>query len=580
MLAGLAPFLLLGLCSVPWVLLITPRYGARLAVTTVVAGAPLLVLAVLTVTGALPLPALTTLLSSTLALGILGLILLLRSGQELPSRARVLPWLAAGLGGIVWLSVLALALVLPGADPLSWAMSGDAANNTHNARLQLADNGIVADRGITVPLVSALLSVAVSLGRPESGASSLLAHDLLGLSTMFALMLAVASTLIGTVAASLLGRGRAVAAAVASLLGTTWLVAGLPIESGYLNAPVSISLLMLAWLAFLDARRAPVYSLVLQLGIGILVMMTWSPLVVVSLALVIATMVRSWVVVRVLHGRAAIPVVAAVVVILAITTTSLAPAFVSTSSVFATPGHGFPTTMGILGVAAVVAVAVRRRRLAPQQLDGVIAIVAGSLVATVVLLFIARENLDPLGSYYPAKLGWMLTLLVSAVALSLVLTLVNIRVAVVVLAASIGAASLGPASAREYNPVASPVMRILSGGVWHAGDHSAQLIIDHVGENAIYYRSGEPDEAFINFWLVDFGKGAISGDGALRDFAVAGYRELRDTGSYNPVSLDELCLLLPRLEPDATVYTADEGLRAQISETCSAPHTTVNSIGG
>jgi len=582
MLAALAPFVVFGLCAVPWVLLITPRYGARLAVVTVVTAAPLLVLAALTLSGALQVSPIVTVLVLSAVVGGLGGVLLRRSRPRLPTVTRSLPWLAAGLGGVVWLVVVAVAYLVPGADPLSWAMSGDGANNIHHARFHLADDGILADRGITVPLVSALLAVAISIGRPDSGASAMLANDLVGLSTLFALGLAVTSTLIGVVASSLVSRGRALLAAGASLLGATWLVAGLPIESGYLNGPISISLLLLAWLAFLEARRAPVYSLALQLAISILVMTTWTPLVLVSVALLFVTLMRSWVVVRVLRGSAAVPIVAAVIVIVAVTAVTLAPAFVNNSSVFATEGHGFPPTIGILAAAAAVALvlAVVRRREQPGLLDGAVALVVASIAGMAALLGLASQNPDPFGSYYPAKIGWMLAVLLSVVALSLALAAVNRRVAVVVIAATIGAASLGPVPAREYNPVAPPLVRILAGGVWHAGDHSARLIIDNVGENTILYRSGEPDEAFINFWLLEFGKGAMDGDGALRGFSFAGYRELRDTGSSQPVTLEELCSLLPLLEPDAVVLTGDHTVREQIATACDASDTTVRVLPG
>ena len=578
MLAALAPFLLIGLCAVPWVLLVAPRYGGRLAITAVVTGGPLLVLAVQTLTGVVHLPALATLLVATVGVGLLGLALLVRARLPLPACSLLLPWLAAGLGGIVWLGAVALAFALPGADPLSWAMSGDGANNLQHARNNLLDDGINPGRGITVPLVSALLGVAMSLGRPESGDSALLAHDLVALSTFFALALAIASTLIGMVAASLLPRGRALAAGAASLLGCTWLVAGLPIDSGYLNGPISIALLLLAWLAFLDSERAPIFSLSLQLGVAILVMSTWSPLLVVSLALLIATLMRSWVVVRVLRGRAAIPVVVAIAAILAITAVTLAPAFIGDSSVFATPGHGFPVTVGILGGASVLAVvlAARRRREHPRQFDGVIALVAASIAGTAALLALASGTTDPFGAYYPAKLGWMLSVLLCTVALSLVLAAVSRRVVTIVtIAAAILLASVGPAPVREYNAVLPPLARILGGEVWHDGDHSAAVIIDHVGENAILWDSGEPDEAYINYWLV-----ALGPNQTLSSSAIDGYRELRDTGSFTPPALDQLCLLLPVLGAGGTVYTSSAGSADRVREACNSPETTVAPLGG
>lgn len=583
MIAALTPFAVLAICGLPWLLLARTRVGGQLAAVAVLALLPLLVLVAFFGSRLLGIHPLALLLPLAAVLGLVGAALLVRgrSAVRLPSPRALALWLPAALGGLVWLATLAIARLLPGADVLSWAMNGDSANNIHLARHVLSENGLVP-LGNPVPLPSALLAMAMSLGRPEGSAGGeLLRHDLEALGVFWALAIAATAVLLGLVASSLLDRARpaliAIASAAGSLLGATWFVSGLPIESGYSNVHVALPIALASWLAFLRSERSPRLSTAVILALGVLLLATWTPLVALTVALTAALVVRNRRrLPRPRPGILVIIVIGAVAVVVGITLLVL-PTLIKNAGALGTPGHGYPFTGWLLAVCALVATggAVGLRRvLAVPLVEGLVAVVVASLAVTVALMaFVPGEQ--PWTGYYPTKFTYIVTVVVLALALSVLVRRVAQRGAVVakVTAASVTVlllCTLGPAPDRQDFAIDQPLARILTSTVWNEGDESVQTVLANTGLDhaVVLWDSRSPDEAMINFWLFEFEGGQLGGNADVRKISIAGYRVFRDTGSYTPPPVAVLCKVVDGLGGPVVVITANPQLEAEIAATC------------
>ena len=594
MIAALAPFALLTLCTLPWLLLASRRFGARAAGLGAFAVVPGLVLAVFCITPAIAFDPVTTLLVVAGAGGIVGVVLVLRDRSALraPARTTVARWLAASVGAVAWLGSLAVAQLLPNANPLSWAMNGDGANNVHLARQLLAQHGLTSAFSTPVPLANELEAIAFRFGREHLSKSALLEHDLIAFGAVWALCIAATAVLLGLVVSSLLDSQRPVlvglAATVGSLLATTWFVVGLPIESGYSNVHVALPFALASWLALMQSQRMPLVSSVLLMLFGFLLLAVWTPLVLLPGAFLVAIALRNWSTIRVAQARQmVIPLISALPFIAWFLLESL-PGFVSVGDALTTVGHGYPFTGWILVVAAVVAVscAIALRRGAHEPLaDGVVALTAAAALGFAAMIYLAHTDDEPWLDYYPTKFTWLFTVVFGAIALSLLFRLLADRRArrpvvlaftAVVGAAAIAVCSIGPAPDRLNFVIEQPLQRMLVGHVWHDGDRAVDTILAHSNSSTVLWDSGDPDEAFINFWLLEFNGGDSGHNGSLlRNFSVFGYRELRDTGTYTVGELQQLCDVAGALPPPVAVYTADPDLREAVAGLCPLANATV-----
>lgn len=572
----------LALCAAPWLLWLVPRYGAVLGALVTLAAAPVLVLAVFFTGPWVGADLVSMLLAAGGAAGATGLAVLWRDRRSLrpPHRSTVLRWAGAAAGGAAWLAALLIARVLPDADPVSWAMNGDAANNLHFARGMIEANGYALSSGNAVPLPAALLALTALPGRAGLHGGALLGHDLAALAALWALAIAAAGLMLGLVVSSLVRTpsSTVLAATTGSLLVTTWLVAGLPIESGYLNAPIALTFLLASWLAFTHSRTAPVLATVVLLGLGVALLAIWTPLAAVTGCLLLASLwlhrhevnaARRGSVIAIAAALAAYPIWVAAVAI---------PLFGEVGGVFTVEGHGFPFTGWLLLAAAVAAVGMAvalRARLAPEVLAGAVALVLAAAAGMLLLIGLAGGR-DADSSYYPTKFTWLLTVLLIAVALALLARLLSERARWPGVAAigtiALVASSLGPSPVRAVPVVEPPLWRILAGSVWDAGDVTVHRILDlhDRGRITVLWDSGVPDEAIINFWLLELGDGQ-SDDGQLaRSFTYAGYREFRDTGSYTVPPIGTLCTVLAELPREPLIITADPSLEHALTAQCPA----------
>ena len=597
MLEAYFPFAVIAICAAPWLLAMSRRFGLFLALGGVLAGALILLLAVQTATPTLKLAPLPTTMTVAVIAGVGGIVVLRRTPGALrrPQPTTLAVWAPACVGGLAWIAIVGLAHVIPGAAPLSWAMNGDTANNIHIARAFLENDGLPAGYG--VPLSSAMVLLGLAGGRDGSGKAELLQHDLVAFTALWTLELALTAVLLGLVAAALVPAHRNLAAALASaggsLLATTWFVAGLPIEYGYLNVHLALPFLLASWLAFLHSSRFPIVAIAVELGLGVLLLTTWTPLIVFTVVFAIAILLRHRPALRVLRGRSLVIVAASTLVFLVPFAVLAVPTLSGGTLTLLLPGHGMPFTGWLLplliGVIALGAVLLRRRSALPL-VDGAIGLGVASLIGIGVLLFIARQETDPWSSYYPAKLTWLVSAALVPIALAFAARLVvefvrpkaAATLAVAVLAVcGLALASAGPPPTRASFVITPPLQKIALGSVWSTGDAAVEKILRYSRDDRrdLLWATDDPDEAIINFWILEFSGGDTDGDEVLRDFALRGYRELRDTGVAPTGEVSELCAVAARLEPPVYVHTADAELASTLGSACPEVKVTVRLDG-
>ena len=578
-------FAVIGVCAVPWVTLASRRFGHLFAVPAVGVLTVLVLFAAMIVgrfTGAGILISTGTVV---IAGGIVGAVLATRGAAwRWPGRHAVAVWVPSMLGGVAWVGALAIAQVLPGAAKLSWALNGDANNNLYFAGLIIDQHGVALGAAENpVPLTAALLALGIAPGQPTGDPLALLAHDFTGLGVVWMLLLAATALGAGAVAASIIERSRtgivAVTSAAGSLLPLTWFVAGLPIEYGYLNAHLVLPIALAAWLIYVASPGRVVPAIAVQLCIATLLLATWSPLVVLPVGFIVTLAVHHSSTLRTMDVRAAWPALVAVVPAIVWLAVATGPSLVSNGSAFEIPGHGLPAVLPIVVVALLLLLLGGTLLCTqPPVVSGAITVAAATVAGSGALVFLARDS-GAFTAYYPAKFLWMSAVVVGIIVLSFAFALLSRTRRPLLGITAVGvlviiAASLGPPLKRP-GVVRPPLERILSGAAWATGDRSVDLILANSdpADPGILWNSGEPDEAFADFWIAlklggELGNGSGTGDPTLHGFAFTAYQQYRDTGSWAVPPVEQLCEVVTAIGGPVRVTTGDAGLEASIQSTC------------
>jgi hypothetical protein len=577
MIATLLPFAVLLACAVPWLLLVGRRFGHTIGVLSVITVGPLLVLVSFHVSQLLSADPVWVTLVAAIGAGVGGTVVLaVRRGVALrPSRAAVATWLASCAGLAAWLGTL-LVSPLVGGSIRGWAMFGDAGNNIAISRGMLSGHGYPFTALQAVPLPNELLSIGMWANRTGT-AGQLMAHDLYALAVMGAIAIGATGIAIGAVASSLLPPTRpgliALVSALGSLASATWFVAGLPLESGYYNVHVVLPFALVSWLAYLRSRQHPVAAALLLAGLTLVIAASWAPLVVVPAGFGLALLLRYRATAQ--GRRRLLPslVILGAVAVAAIAGLAL-PAATRTDflGLLASPGHGFPSTIPVLLIGALGAVLLATR----AERGGVLTLALAALAGLGVLIAVNADAAEPWMPYYPAKYTWLVTVVVVAVLLAvavrrLATTRAPLLGPVAAASALVLVATLGPAPHRENFTVEQPLDRILTDSVLSQGEASIDAIIAYADspEIIVQWGTGSPDEAFVNFWALEF-KGTapnIAGNHG-RIYTVAFYRELRDSGTFVTPPAETLCRLVATLDDSATVHTRDRSLADTLEAAC------------
>ncbi|MGK3953401.1 hypothetical protein ACLKM7_13900 [Microbacterium sp. I2] len=486
----------------------------------------------------------------------------------------------AAFGALLWCAVLLGAAVVPGGTPLSWAMSGDAANNVLFARELLQEGGVGLGRGENpVPLTAALIALftlpATVMGAPSAGA------QIIALAEMWSFGIVVSCLLCGALALSL-ARGRStmslIAAAVTSALPLTWIMLSGPVTLGFVNFHLTIALLIASLITLVHAGRAVLTSLVtLALAVA-LTLALWAPLAgIPGLAFLVLLIVQRKAVLGLRRGRLMLALVAVAQPVAVFFALSV-PALVGQGNLLEEAlGAVFEFKKVIVLAVLVLAVGfglLHARATRSLDLIWVLTALVGGGGACLALLLWLRRNEENLWSYYQLKFLWFFLAMLLIVGVAAGLTFAaaisarSVRSAfavVVTLATIVGvgeyARATVPTFSNDSQAVKSPLARMLVGDFFSVGedDRVFDQVVDLTAatDRTILWESTDPDEDSIMFWVVQLSSTGVD-DVALRKFAYY----------HDGQSMDDLCTVRELIGPPVTVVTADEAIVAGAAEAC------------
>jgi hypothetical protein len=580
---------LLGVAAIPWLLVCGLYLGAVGSIAVVALVEVLCVYAALFLTAATGLPMEATVIALALAGGVIGVVLGVRARARfrLPSRAALSVLLPSLAGGLLWLSTMLLALVVPGASRVSWAMLGDSANNILFARELLGANGVVLPAiANPVPLPAGIVAIAMDLSRGSVASDDLARHDVASLASVWSLLIVLGCVTCGLLAGSIVrsaGASTAVIAGVsagASLIPLSWFVTGYSIEFGFFNASVVLPILLAALLAYVELQRRPAVCLAVLSVAATLVVAVWSPLVVVPLAVGLAVVLTRFRELLATRGRALVVLGVGVLQFLVYGILVVVPGIAGNSTALAAQGGVYPfrewvfaaIAVALLAAAALAFPSVRH----PSFVVAVTVVVAAGL-ALAVLLRVAPQ---PVGSwsYYPMKFAWL------AAVLAIVLIVGYAAAAVVRLARSglvrgtgfglvavLTALGVVFAPGIQFDRVQREPLSSVLAGRYFGGDAVAEQVFASAtpGQARILWHSDDQAEARVNFWTLLLWSESVADGKALR---VAAY------GNYDHDDPAELCRIMELMGGDVAVTTADTSLPATIDGVCPELHAEVSVV--
>lgn len=574
---GLSPWPLVLVTVVAGVLVIAQRASWPFAV----AGSLIAVLAVLAILLRLaPFTGLglTGTVGAALALGTAGYLVALARVREprLPHRRALIvaaPAVAVPVLLVVVGGPIAVAL---GAGP-TWAMHNDAVWNLMTARFMIEDGGLRADQHPNAsPLTAGLIATAASVGRGFVASDDLLQHDV---SLMAELWLLV--VLAGALLAGLIGLRsthsaprplRIVAAAATALIPLSWFVAGFAFQFGFVNAPLSMLILLASWLAWLETRVAPLLgSAILSLA-TVAMLATWAPLAAIPGALaVVALFSRISALVRTRGSAMIWWAVAAAPVPLYVVAVTLVDLRREGAALAVEGGIQPLQPLQVLTIGAVATVAVvfyALRTHAPHVLLGFGIVGVSSALGLAYL--IAQRVAAGVGywGYYPIKMSWMVcSLLLVILTAAFLASAAEFRgrpVASVLATASIGL--LVGTLMIQVPPMQSPKLAhllpfvdIVTGtGVAASPSQARELFaVAEDGQRTMAVRLVDPGtDRFMNGWLLQ-----LQSDSALEP--IRHYSYLLD-----PEDDAQVCAAIVAWEGPVNVQTADPQLEQRLTKLC------------
>ncbi|WP_347978805.1 hypothetical protein [Microbacterium sp. ProA8] len=523
-----------------------------------------------------------------LLLFVSGLALLIARRRRVGwSRDIARTWVSASAGGILWVAVVAISQILPGAARIGWVLNGDGLLQLEAVGRSLAQ----PEPGLARIPYAILTLTASPFGAIELSGETI-GSEVYALVLAWALQLAMWCIIAGGVMSGLVPSTSrtttVVVAAAGSMLPLTALMGGLAMEWGYVNANVAIPVALLTWLALSESRRRPFATIVVLAVVMSVLWLSWEPLAALPgvAALTIAWRVRREV--RHLRGFRLVVVCAAVSQFLLIFGSNYLNRTSSAGNALTIEGHGLPSMWLGLVLASVTAVAgaIFGRRLLPSWvLPSSVSVVAGAAVAMSVVLVFTVGDADALSGYYPTKLMYFLCAVMFTIAAAVVVGLLSrVRVrsvatigsAVAVTTALVIAAAIAPTAPglddstwRRQPPVA-----VLAGTQWAEGEKSVDLFLklaqpDHLG---FLWRSGNPDEAIVDYRVIVTNGGNAYGDIPLRMVAFPGYQGRRASVDYPGVEPVQVCTVLARM-PGVTIYTrAPDAVRKELAQACDISH--------
>ncbi len=576
--------------TLPWAFMLRGRIGGVGAVATVTLAVPALVMALMFGAQATGMPLGASVVGLVVLTGVAGWVMCVRA-PGVGRGPRAVPWAhvwPAATGAGVAAATFLLALVVPGASRLAWAMLGDSASQFTEVRLIFAAGGVAPPPLVNpVPLTPALVAATGAPGRTASDPGALFLHDLSAYASTWAALIVASCLLAGMVAHGVVSRssrltGWAARFAVTgtSLLPLGWFWTGYPIKFGFINAHVAYVVVLATVAAYLGLVRKPWLGLALQLLAAVLLILTWSPLAVFPAVLGVAHMavvLRGW---RELAARVRVGTVAGVLAGVAVAVPFGLPLVRDARSSLTIAGGlaEFPKPM-LAGAAAVLLAGIA---LTPMRRDriglGLAGIGIGALVGQVAILALAGQLTGP-WSYYPHKYAWLATAVVLTVAVPVVLTAaagfrsrvsrVGLQAGMAVaIAVSLGLGSWWLPGQAAYLGNSLPVLILVEDDLPDQGQ-APGAVPDAVAARAgaepltIPWRSDLANDYRVAFWLIHLERerAILRGDGeaAGQLWVLANFHE----------EAEDVCALAGVAAGGLTVETSDAQAAEQLDAQCS-----------
>lgn len=520
--------------------------------------------------------------STTMAVvvGLAGLLalrdLLIRGGARAPRVSAL--WI--GAAPLVWLGAAAVGAVSSGGSRWDWALRGDSANNVLFARDVIIDHGTAFAGTNPVPLPQ----LAVALGMFGEGTYSV-ASDIASYVWVWHLL-----TIATTASAGLLGRQVALRSGVrrrgvlviATVLPAacvlSWAFAGSALQFGFINAFLSVMLVVLSLVVRLCAP-SPSAGFVMQVMVAVGLLVTWSPLVAVPVVMVVFHLVvairsglsrREWL-------RLGVGAALGLGYAVAAEAGALHGAFSSNGGVWA---PSLRTSVAVLGVLLVVGFLISRRAQALGR---------WAMTTTLALTTALAGTLVLAGghwTYYPMKMAW-LTVVVAGVVLAALtapgLAIIATRFARLgpALLVAVGVVALaGPPVLAHATSRASSIVEPFTSIVAPSdggGDHLYRLV-EALGtkENgiALLWESGSRYEREVDFWVLNEASGRFSAAKQSNErFAVRAlaYAQLSPAET-------QLCDVQGLVGEPVVRYTPDPALEGRVRDTCGADAPTIHTL--
>jgi hypothetical protein len=373
-----------------------------------------------------------------------------------------------------------------------------------------------------------------------------------------------------------------VVGALASLIPLSWFVVGYPVEYGFLNTHVALSIVVSGWLAFVALSARPALLIAVLAVCCTLTLAVWSPVVLFPGALMVVVIARGYRALPQQSRRDLAIGIVGLVQLIAFFVGVTVPSLVAQSGFLAAGGGAYAFSKWVL--IALVAVSllvgiVAWRPLGRTAAWGVIAISLAAVIGWGALLFLARGTPDALTSYYPLKFAWLAAVVLLLVILGAavgVLSLWTRRAAVTAVAlglvavATVGVLRFAPTSSGGY-AIRNPVERILSGDFIGSGEVTADRIVRYADLQAptLLIGSGDPLESTIDFWVLQMQADSVSNDSRLRKAAY---------GVYDLRRPRQLCRVLSAMGAPTTVLTQDSTLPGRVLTTCPGVDATFRSL--
>lgn len=462
---------------------------------------------------------------------------------------------------------------------LQWAMHNDAAWNLVSTRTMVEDGGLDAiAHPNAAPLTPGLLAIAIAVGRAAVAPGDLLAHDVAGFASFWlvaALTAAVLAALIG--ARSVHGgtrTARIVAAGLCSLLPVSWFTFGFATQFGFYNATLALVLLLATWLAWLEARVAPVSAAAVLSLAAVALLATWAPLAIIPFGLAAFALVSrlSSLLRTGGKGRAVVVLILAVaplpLYVLAVTLPDLR----RDGAALAVDG-GFmwlQVTHVVVIIAVAIGIAVLNA-IQRSQVHPLIGLLVVCLAGAAAGIYLVAQRLgagaSPWG-YYPAKFSWILVSLILVILTSsLAGEMAGLRgrpfasagVASIALVVPLALMLLVPPGPGRLASILTPVEIALDSTV-ESNEPVAQRLFelaDPARNTLALSYMGPANDAFLNHWLLQLG--ATSGADPIRTFAY----------TLDPTNEVQACEAVHAWQSPVRVVTSDPAVAERFAEICA-----------